>query len=170
MNDIDKKKLLYLPNVIKVSDILLSDYNNPKNKNQKRKDALRTDISSKKIRHSENRKPIFSSPKIRALDNIKNLRKNEIGLILSEKLPILEPKSMDFSKIKNTENVTPHIDKHTSPPHYLCSPVRIIRKTNADELKDYYLDIDKINNVNTNYVKDIKFEIYPKYIKYGKNK
>jgi hypothetical protein len=164
MNNIDKKKLLYLPNIMPISDILLSNKSNIKSPNNKEnKNALRTDISSKKIKHSENRKPIFSSPKIRVLYYIKCLRKNEIGTIMTEKLPKLEPKSMDFTRIKNQEYLTLHIDKHTSPAHYMCSPIKIIRKKNVDTLKDFYLDVDKINNVHSNYVKDLKFEVFAKY-------
>jgi hypothetical protein len=163
MNSLDKKKLLYLPNLMPISDILISDYNiKSPNSPEKKKDALRTDINSKKIKHSENRKPIFSSPKVKSLEYIKLLRKNEIGIIMREKLPRLETKSMDFTKFTKATEYLTTLDKHISPPHYLCSPVKILRKQTKDSMKDFYLDVDKINNVHINYVKDIKFEVYPK--------
>ena len=164
MNSVDKKKLLYLPSLMPVKDILISDDNlKALTSPEKRKDFLRTDISSKKIKHSENRKPIFSSPKINSIGYIKALKRNEMKAILDEKLPKLETKSMDFTKIKTNDYISTQ-EKHTSPPNYLCSPIKIYRRKVKDSLKDFYIDVDRINNVHDNYVKDIKFEIYPRYM------
>jgi hypothetical protein len=172
MSKTDKRNLLYLPTLLNVNDILITKetYKPNKSKESKTKSSYRSDLYIPKLKkfQSDNKNPIFVSPLIKSFEMLKKTRKHDIiGTILKEKLPVINMKELNISKIMLQDNYS--TDKEDSYMNNKKLQTRMKARVSPKELKrlkdlkEFYLDYNKIDNLNTKCIKDIKFNIQPRY-------
>ena len=61
------------------------------------------------------------------------------------------------------EFINSYVDKETSNIYMSNMYQKEKIKKKYSNVKDFYLDYNKINNIQMNYIKELKFQIIPRY-------
>jgi hypothetical protein len=169
----DKRKPLYQPTLINLSNILLTDesYKPIRTKENKTTSNYRYDLYLPKLKRADNKVPLFTSPSIKSFDLIKKTIKQDIiGNIISNKLPTLDLGRISLNGFRTKQSfptgkgISLSTNLRTTTRTSYASSMKEIRIVN--DLKEFYLNIDKSESQRSRCIKDIRFKVYTKQPKY----